>query len=138
MLMPKKLKHRKLQRGRRKGKAVRGSTLNFGSYGLKSLGVGWITSRQIEAARRAMTRYIKRGGSIWITIFPHKPVTKGAAETRMGSGKGSLDHFVAIVKPGKIMFEMDGVAKDVAQEALRLAAAKLPLKTKVVSKEEQE
>ena len=137
MLMPRKLKYRKLQRGRRKGKAVRGSTLNFGSYGLKSLGVGWITSRQIEAARRAMTRQIKRGGSIWITIFPHKPVTKTGAETRMGSGKGSLDHFVATVKPGKIMFEMGGISKEIAYEALRLAAAKLPLKTKIVSKEVQ-
>lgn len=138
MLMPRKMKHRKEQRGRRAGKAQRGNQLSFGSYGLKSLQVAWITSRQIEAARRAMTRYVKRGGKIWINIFPHKPVTATAAETRMGKGKGALDHFVAIVKPGKILFEMDGIQRDVAQEALRLAAAKLPVKTKVIFKDDKE
>lgn len=136
MLMPKKMKHRKEHRGRRAGKAQRGNELSFGSYGLKAMEVAWITSRQIEAARRAMTRYVKRGGKIWINIFPHKPVTKGAAETRMGKGKGSLDHFVAIVKPGRIIFEMDGIPKDIAREAMRLAGAKLPIKTKTVYKDE--
>lgn len=137
MLMPRKLKHRKEQRGRIKGKSSRGTNLEFGSYGLKALEPAWITARQIEAARRAMTRYIKREGKIWINIFPKKPVTKTGAETRMGGGKGSLDHFVAVVKPGKIMFEMDGIPLKVAQEALKLAAAKLPIKTKIISKEEK-
>lgn len=137
MLMPKKLKHRKEHRGRRTGKALRGHTLEFGSFGLKALAAAWITSRQIEAARRAMTRYVKRGGKIWINIFPAKPVTKTGAETRMGGGKGSLDHFVATVKPGRIMFEMDGVPKKIAVEALKLAANKLPIKTKIVLKEEE-
>jgi len=138
MLMPKKLKHRKEHRGKRAGKAQRGYNLDFGSYGLKALERAWITSRQIEAARRAMTRYIKRGGKIWINIFPKKPVTKTGAETRMGGGKGALDHFVAIVKPGRVMFEMGGVSKEIAEEALRLAANKLPIKSKIISKEEEE
>lgn len=138
MLMPRKLKYRKEHRGRRAGKSQRGFSLNYGSYGLKALEAAWITSRQIEAARRAMTRYCKRGGKIWINIFPKKPVTQTGAETRMGGGKGSLDHFAATVKPGKILFEMDGITKEVAGEALRLAAAKMPIKTKIVSKEEEE
>ncbi len=138
MLMPRKLKHRKEHRGRRAGKAQRGYTIAFGSYGLKALEPAWITARQIEAARRAMTRYIKRGGKIWIDIFPAKPVTKTGAETRMGGGKGSLDHFVAVVKRGRILFEMDGIPQKTAYEALRLAAGKLPIKTKIISKEEAE
>lgn len=138
MLMPRKLKHRKEHRGKRSGKSQRGYRLDFGSYGLKALEAAWITSRQIEASRRAMTRYVKRGGKIWINIFPKKPVTQTGAETRMGGGKGALDHFVATVKPGKVIFEMDGIPKQVAQEALRLAAAKLPIKTKIISKEEEE
>ena len=138
MLMPRKLKRRKEQRGKRAGKAARGYRLEFGSYGLKALEPAWITARQIEAGRRAMTRYVKRGGKIWINIFPRKPVTKTGAETRMGGGKGALDHFVAIVKPCRVMFEMDGVPKNVAFEALKLAAAKLPIKTKIVFKEEEE
>ncbi|OIP23036.1 50S ribosomal protein L16 [bacterium CG_4_10_14_0_2_um_filter_33_32] len=137
MLMPRKLKYRKEHRGKRAGKATRGFMLEFGSYGIKALESAWITSRQIEAARRAMTRYIKRGGKIWINIFPAKPVTKTGAETRMGGGKGALDHFVAVVKPGRIIFEMDGVPKNVASEALKLAADKLPIKTKIVFKEEE-
>lgn len=136
MLMPKKLKYRKEHRGKMSGKSSRGFRLCFGSYGIKAQECGWISSRQIEAARRAMTRYVKRGGKIWVNIFPKKPVTKTGAETRMGGGKGSLDHFVAVVKPGRIIFEMDGITKSVAEEALRLAAAKLPIKTKIVSKEE--
>lgn len=138
MLMPRKMKHRKEHRGKRAGKAQRGNQLSFGSYGLKAIQVAWITSRQIEAARRAMTRHVKRGGKIWINVFPHKPVTATAAETRMGKGKGALDHFVAIVKPGKIIFEMDGIPRNVATEALKLAAAKLPIKTKIISKDEKE
>jgi len=137
MLMPRKLKYRKEHRGKRAGKATRGFMLEFGSYGIKALESAWITSRQIEAARRAMTRYIKRGGKIWINIFPAKPVTKTGAETRMGGGKGALDHFVAVVKPGRIIFEMDGVPKNVASEALKLAADKLPIKMKIVFKEEE-
>lgn len=136
--MPRKMKHRKEHRGKRAGKAQRGNQLSFGSYGLKAIQVAWITSRQIEAARRAMTRHVKRGGKIWINVFPHKPVTATAAETRMGKGKGALDHFVAIVKPGKIIFEMDGIPRNVATEALKLAAAKLPIKTKIISKDEKE
>lgn len=136
--MPRKLKHRKEHRGKRRGTAVRGYGLEFGSYGLKALEPAWITARQIEAARRAMTRYIKRGGKIWINIFPKKPVTKTGAETRMGGGKGALDHFVAVIKPGRILFEMDGISKNIAEEALRLAAGKLPIKTRIVLKEEKE
>ena len=130
MLMPKRVKHRKVQRGRMKGNAGRGTTITFGSYGLKALEPAWITSRQIEAARVAMNRYMKRDGNIWIRIFPDKPVTKKAAETRMGSGKGSPEFWVAVVKPGRIMFEADGVPQEVATEAFRLAAKKLPIKTK--------
>lgn len=135
MLMPKKVKHRKQQKGRMRGKAQRGNTIAFGSYGLKTLDASLITSRQIEAARRAMTRYIQRGGKIWIRIFPDKPITGKPAEVPMGSGKGSLDHFSAVVRPGKILFEMDGVKKEVAKEAMRLASHKLPVKTEFVVKE---
>ena len=130
MLMPKKVKYRKQQKGKRRGKAWRGSSLAFGEYGLKVLDAGYITDRQIEAARIAMTRFIKRGGKIWLRLFPDKPITKKPAEVRMGSGKGALDHWVAVVRPGKILFEMEGVAPDVAQEAMRLASNKLPLKVK--------
>lgn len=135
MLMPRKLKHRKQARGRRRGTASRGFSLSFGQYGLKAQGRGWITAREIEAARRAMTRYIKRGGAVWIRIFPSKPVTAKAAEVGMGGGKGTLDHFVAVVRPGNILFEMAGVPQDVAREALRLAAHKLRIETKFVEKE---
>ena len=135
MLMPKKVKHRKQQKGRMRGKAHRGSTISFGSFALKSLGTSWITSRQIEAARRAMTRYIQRGGKIGIRIFPDKPITRKPAEVPMGSGKGSLDHFAAVVKPGKIIFEMDGVEEKVAKEAMRRASHKLPIRTKFIVKE---
>lgn len=136
MLMPKKMKYRKQQRGKRRGLDFRGSELSFGKFGLKSLERGWISARQIEAARRAMTRYIKRGGEVWIRIFPSKPVTQTSAEKPMGSGKGPLDHFVAVVRPGRILFEMDGVPKDVAKEALRLAEHKLSVKTTFICKEE--
>ncbi|PWW82811.1 MULTISPECIES: 50S ribosomal protein L16 [Prosthecochloris] len=132
MLMPKRVKHRKVQRGRMKGNAGRGTTITFGSYGLKALEPAWITSRQIEAARVAMNRYMKRDGKIWIRIFPDKPVTKKAAETRMGSGKGTPEFWVAVVKPGRIMFEADGVPQEIATEAFRLAAKKLPIKTKFI------
>jgi large subunit ribosomal protein L16 len=135
MLMPKKIKHRKQQKGRMRGKAQRGNTIAFGSFAIKTLEASWITSRQIEAARRAMTRYIQRGGKIWIRIFPDKPITAKAAEVPMGSGKGSLDHFSAVVKPGKILFEMDGVKEEVAKEAMRLASHKLPVKTEFVVKD---
>jgi len=137
MLIPKKTKYRKMQKGRKrmKGKATSANVLNFGVYGLQSQEAKWISARQIEAARRAMTRYIARGGKIWIRIFPDKPVTMKGAEVGMGGGKGVVDHYVAPVKPGRILFEMDGVPKKVAQEALRLAARKLPVKTKFVSKE---
>lgn len=134
MLAPKRAKYRKQFRGKRRGIALRGSTISFGTVGLKSQGNAWITSRQIEAARRAMTHYTKRGGRIWIRIFPHKPVTKKAAETRMGSGKGDVDHYVAVVKPGTILFEMGSVENEVAFEAMRLAAHKLPIKTKIITK----
>jgi len=135
MLMPKKVKHRKQFKGRMKG-AARGATdINFGDYGLQALNCGWLSSRQIEAARRAMTRYIKRGGKIWIRAFPDKPLTRKAAETRMGKGKGSPDSWVAVVRPGMIMYEMQGVPEDVAREAFRLAAHKLPIKTKFVVRE---
>ena len=132
MLMPKKVKFRKQQKGKRRGKAWRGSTLSFGEYGLKVLECGYITDRQIEASRIAMTRFIKRGGKIWLRLFPDKPITKKPAEVRMGSGKGALDHWVAVVRPGKILFEMEGVNTTTAQEAMRLASNKLPLKTKFV------
>lgn len=135
MLMPKKVKYRKQQRGRRKGLAWRGSTLSFGDFGLKATTVGWVTDRQIEAARIAMTRFIKRGGKVWIRLFPDKPYTKKPAEVRMGSGKGPLEGWVAVVRAGKILFEMEGVSPEVAQEAFRLAAAKLPVKTKFVQRE---
>lgn len=132
MLLPKKLKHRKSFKGSYAGPATRGSELEFGEFGLKTLERGWLSSRQIESSRRAMTRYVKRGGKIWIRIFPSKPVTAKPAEVGMGGGKGSLDHFVAVVKPGTILFEMAGVEESVADEAMRLAAHKLPVKTKFV------
>jgi len=134
MLMPKKVKFRKQQKGKRRGKAWRGSTLSFGEYGLKVMECGYITDRQIEASRIAMTRFIKRGGKIWLRLFPDKPITKKPAEVRMGSGKGALDHWVAVVRPGKILFEMEGVAPEVAIEAMRLASHKLPLRTKFVQR----
>ena len=133
MLMPKRVKYRKQQRGRMNGKAVRGSQLNFGDFGLKALEPHWITARQIEAARVAMTRYVKRTGKVWIRIFPDKPCTKKPAETRMGKGKGAPEYWVAVVKPGRILFELAGVPEDTAKEALRLAAHKLPVKTKFVT-----
>ena len=135
MLMPKKVKFRKQQRGRMKGKAWRGSSIAFGEYGLKAMDCGWITSRQIEAARIAMTRFIKRGGKVWIRLFPDKPITKKPAETRMGKGKGAPEEWVAVIRPGKILFEMEGVGVDIAQQAMRLAAHKIPMKTKFVSRE---
>ena len=131
-LMPKRTKHRKMMRGHNRGVATRGNTVTYGTYGLQTLEAAWITSNQIEAARIAMTRFIKRGGQVWIKIFPDKPITKKPAETRMGSGKGSVEYWVAPVKPGRILFEMDGVAEDVAREAFRLAGHKLPVKTKFV------
>ena len=134
MLMPKKVKYRKQQRGRMTGKAWRGSSLAFGEFGLKAMECGWITDRQIEAARVAMTRSIKRGGKVWIRLFPDKPITKKPAETRMGKGKGAPEQWVAVIRPGKILFEMEGVGRDVAVEAMKLAAAKLPLPTKLVSR----
>ena len=136
MLMPKKVKYRKQQRGRMTGKAWRGSTLAFGDFGLKVLEPGWITDRQIEASRVAMTRFVKRGGKIWIRVFPDKPVTKKPAETRMGKGKGSPEGWVACVRPGRILFEMEGVDYATAKEAMRLAAHKLPIKTMMISREE--
>ena len=136
MLMPKKVKFRKVQRGRMTGKAWRGSTLAFGDYGLKAMRCGWITSRQIEAARIAMTRFIKRGGKVWIRLFPDKPITKKPAETRMGKGKGAPEEWVCVIRPGKILFEMEGVPKSIAQEAMRLAAMKLPLPTKLIWRED--
>ena len=132
MLMPKKVKFRKQQRGRNCGKAWRGSEISFGDYGLKVLEPAWITDRQIEAARIAMTRAVKRGGKIWVRLFPDKPVTKKPAETRMGKGKGSPEYWVAVVRPGKVIFEMEGVDRDVAREAMRLAANKVPAKTRFV------
>ncbi len=136
MLSPKKVKFRKVMKGRMHGKAYRGSELAFGEYGLKALEPGWITARQIEAARIAMTRHVKRGGRIWIRIFPDKPVTKKPAETRMGKGKGAPDHWVAVVRPGRILYEMDGVTREVAKEAFRLAAHKLPISTRLVARGE--
>ena len=135
MLMPKRVKRRRVFRGRMKGKATRGNTISQGEYGLVALEPCWVTSQQIEAARVALTRYIKRGGQVWIKIFPDKPVTAKPAETRMGSGKGSPEYWVAVVKPGRVLFEMDGVTKEIAQEAMRLAGHKLPIKTKFVEKE---
>lgn len=137
MLSPKRTKFRKQQRGRMRGMAYRGSTINFGDFALQATEPSWITSRQIEAARRAMTRYVRRGGKIWIRIFPDKPVTMRPAETRMGSGKGSPEYWVAVVKPGRIMFEMAGVSEEVAREAMRLAAQKLPIKTKFITRDEE-
>ena len=138
MLLPKRVKYRKQMRGRMTGKASRGTVVNYGDYGLQALEPAWITSRQIEAARVAMTRYTKRGGKVWIKIFPDKPVTEKPAETRMGSGKGSPEYWVAVVKPGRVMFEIAGVSEDVAREALRLASHKLPVKCKIVQREETE
>ena len=138
MLMPSKVKYRKQQRGRMRGKAYRGGTLAFGDMGLQVLEPGWITARQIEAGRIAMTRAVKRGGKIWIRIFPDKPYTKKPAETRMGKGKGAPEGWVAVVKPGRILFEMEGVNEETAREAMRLAAQKLPIKTKFVSRTEEE
>ena len=135
MLMPKRVKYRRVQRGRLTGKAMRGNTLSNGSYGLVATEPAWITGAQIEAARIAMTRYTKRGGRVWIKIFPDKPITEKPAETRMGSGKGSPEYWVAVVKPGRILFEMDGVAEDVAKEAMRLAMHKLPIKCKFITRE---
>ena len=136
--MPKRSKYRKMQKGRNRGKATRGNTVTYGEYGLQALEAGWIKSNQIEAARIAMTRFIKRGGNVWIKIFPDKPITKKPAETRMGSGKGSLEYWVAVVKPGRVLFEMAGVPEEVAREAFRLAAHKLPIKTKFVYAEKDE
>jgi large subunit ribosomal protein L16 len=133
VLLPKRVKHRKQHRGRRTGVATRGSTIAFGQYGLQAVEACWMTNRQIEAARRAMTRHVKRGGQIWIRIFPDKPVTKKPAETRMGSGKGNPEGWVAVVKPGRILFEMGGVEHEVAKEAMRLAAAKLPIHTRFLA-----
>lgn len=138
MLMPKKVKYRKEHRGKMKGKALRGNMIAYGDYGLMALEPAWITSNQIEAARIAMTRYIKRGGKVWIKIFPHKPVTQKPAETRMGAGKGAPEHWVAVVKPGRIMFELSGISEERAKEAVRLAAHKLPIKCKLVTRKEQE
>jgi len=136
MLMPKKVKYRKQQRGRMKGKAQRGSTLSFGDFGLKATVCGWITDRQIEAARIAMTRSVKRGGKVWIRIFPDKPITKKPAETRMGKGKGAPEQWVCVIRPGRILFEMEGIPVDAAEQALKLAAAKIPLKTKFVTRQQ--
>lgn len=136
MLSPRRTKFRKQQRGRMRGLATRGSQLNFGDFGLQALEPTWITSRQIEASRRAMTRYIRRGGQIWIRIFPDKPVTARAAETRMGSGKGAPEYWVAVVKPGRIMFEIAGVSEETAREAMRLAQYKLPIKTKFITRQQ--
>jgi len=138
MMMPKKVKYRKQQRGRMCGKAWRGSSISFGDFGLKALECGWVTDRQIEAARVAMTRSIKRGGKVWIRLFPDKPITKKPAETRMGKGKGAPEGWVAVVKPGRVLFEMEGVDEKTALEAMRLAAQKLPIKTKFVSRKGQE
>lgn len=136
MLMPKRVKYRKQHRGRMKGVATRGNEVTYGEYGLQAIEPCWMTANQIEAARRAMTRYIKRGGSVWVKVFPDKPVTKKPAEVRMGSGKGSPEYWVAVVKPGRVLFEMGGVSEDQAREAMRLAAMKLPIKTKFISRQE--
>ena len=137
MLLPKRVKYRRVHRGRLKGKATRGNTVTYGDFGLQALEPAWITSNQIEAARVAMTRYTKRGGKVWIKIFPDKPITEKPAETRMGSGKGSPEFWVAVVKPGRVMFEIAGVSEEVAREALRLASHKLPIKTKVIARTEE-
>ena len=138
MLLPKRVKYRKQFRGRMKGQAHRGNTVSHGQFGLVALEPAWITNRQIEAARIAMTRYIKRGGQVWIKIFPDKPVTAKPAETRMGSDKGSPEYWVAVVKPGRVLFEMDGISEEVAKEAMRLAGHKLPIKTKFVKRDDQQ
>ncbi|HEU5011911.1 MAG TPA: 50S ribosomal protein L16 [Roseiflexaceae bacterium] len=138
MLMPKRVKYRKQQKGRIRGMAQRGNTVAFGEFGIMALEPAWVTSRQIEAARRSITNYIRRGGKVWIRIFPDKPMTKKPAETRMGSGKGAVDHYVAVVKPGRIMFELGGVRQDVAEEALNRAIQKMPIKCKIVAREEAE
>ena len=138
MLMPKRVKRRKQMRGRMKGRALRGNTITYGDYGIVALEPSWITSNQIEAARIAMTRYIKRGGKVWIKIFPDKPITAKPAETRMGSGKGAPEYWVAVVKPGRVMFEIGGIAEETAKEALRLAIHKLPIKCKIVSRAQQQ
>ena len=138
MLLPKRVKYRRVHRGRLKGKAYRGNKVTYGDYGLQALEPAWITSNQIESARIAMTRYIKRGGQVWIKIFPDKPITEKPAETRMGSGKGSPEYWVAVVKPGRVLFEIKGVPEETAREAMRLAMHKLPIKCKFVKKEEQE
>ncbi|QUH19883.1 50S ribosomal protein L16 [Alkaliphilus sp. B6464] len=138
MLMPKRVKRRRVHRGKMRGQAHKGNTVSYGDFGLMAMEPAWITSNQIEAARIAMTRYIKRGGKVWIKIFPHKPVTKKPAETRMGAGKGSPEYWVAVVKPGRIMFELSGVSEERAREAMRLAAHKLPIKCKFVTREDQE
>lgn len=137
MLLPKRVKYRRVHRGRMTGKATRGTEVTYGEFGLQALEPAWITSNQIEAARIAMTRYIKRGGQVWIKIFPDKPVTEKPAETRMGKGKGSPEYWVAVVKPGRVMFEIGGVSEELAREAMRLASHKLPIKTKFVVKEEK-
>ena len=137
MLLPKRVKYRRVHRGRLTGKTTRGNTVTYGDYGLQALEPAWISSRQIEAARIAMTRYIKRGGQVWIKIFPDKPITQKPAETRMGSGKGSPEYWVAVVKPGRVMFEIGGVSEELAREAFRLASHKLPIKTKFVAKEKE-
>ncbi|MFB3041704.1 MAG: 50S ribosomal protein L16 [Candidatus Poribacteria bacterium] len=134
MLMPKRVLHRKVQRGKRRGKPYRGSQINFGEYGLQAMECGWITSRQIEAARVAMTRHVRRGGKVWIKIFPHKPVTKKPAEQRMGSGKGPPEYWVAVVKPGRVLYELSGVPLEVAKDAMLRAAHKLPIKTKFITR----
>lgn len=138
MLMPKRVKRRRVHRGRLTGQANKGNKIAYGEFGLVAMEPSWITSNQIEAARIAMTRYIKRGGQVWINIFPHKPITKKPAETRMGSGKGSVEYWAAVVKPGRVMFEMAGVSEEIAREALRLASHKLPVKCKIVKKEVNE
>ena len=138
MLLPKRVKYRRVQRGRLKGKAMRGNKVTYGDFGLQALEPAWVTSNQIEAARIAMTRYIKRGGQVWIKIFPDKPITEKPAETRMGSGKGSPEYWVAVVKPGRVMFETGGVSEELAREAMRLAAHKLPVKCKFIAKESEE
>ena len=138
MLMPKRVKRRRVHRGSMSGKANKGNTVTYGDFGLVAMEPSWITSNQIEAARVAMTRYMKRGGKVWIKIFPHKPITRKPAETRMGAGKGSPEYWVAVVKPGRVMFELSGVPEEVAREALRLAMHKLPCKCKIVSREELE
>ena len=137
MLMPRKVRHRKQQRGRMRGQATGGTRLAFGEYGIQAIEPGWITNRQIEAARIAMTRYIKRGGKVWINVFPDKPVTRKPAETRMGSGKGNPEQWVAVVKPGRVLFELSGVTEPIAREAMRLAIHKLPVKSRFIMREEE-